>query len=211
MSVLNSGKVKSKLGFNVKALTSANIPSAAQYNCQIIYLSDIGVAGSYWMSNGSYWCPVGGEVTLAQSGVAVSLTGTTSETVLATYTLPAKIFGSNANIETVTLWSFTSSADNKQMRIRSGNISGTIYYFQQTTTNASSQGFSRINANNSTSEQKGWGTGVANASGFGSNASAIVTSSLDTVTTSNDILITGQLANSGETLSLMGYTMILRG
>lgn len=211
MSVLNSGKVKSKLGFNVKALTSANIPNASQYNGQIIYLSDIGIAGSYWISNGTFWSPVGGEVTLAQSGTTVTVTGTTSETILATYTLPAGLTHPNSIIEINHLWSYTNSANNKSERIRLGGIAGDVYYSNATTTTATLQGFTAIRCNNSNSAQKGFGTGSTVASGLGTISAVLKTSTRDFATSSNNIVITGGLTLGTESLSLYGYSIILRG
>src|SRR5213079_2421852 len=50
---------------------------------------------------------------LAQSAVAASVTGTLTETVLATIAIPAGAMGVNGAIRVTALWSYTNSADTK--------------------------------------------------------------------------------------------------
>jgi len=69
-----------------KPLASAYIGTA--------FISDIGVGGSYWISNGTVWKPMNGYVVIAESAVAgTSHTGTLVDTTLATINLPAGILG----------------------------------------------------------------------------------------------------------------------
>lgn len=53
--------------------------NAASYNPgQLFYVSDVGVGGSYWYSNGTIWRPVNGSVVLANDELgAISTTQTT--------------------------------------------------------------------------------------------------------------------------------------
>lgn len=199
----------------VERFLLVNKPSAASYEGEIIYLTDVGIAGSYWISNGSVWSPVGGEVTLAQSIVNSSVTGTTSETALATYTLPANLTHPNSIIEMNHTWSYTNSANNKLQRIRHGasgsGLTGDTYYSNAQTTTAYLSGFTCIRCNNSNSAQKGCGVDSTIATGLGSVSAVMRSNSLNLSTNATDIVISGQLANSGETLTLISYSIVLRG
>lgn len=213
--VLNSGYAKSKLGFNgTRNLTWAQRPNAAQYQNEIIYISDIGIGGSYWTSNGTYWSPLNGEVTLAQSGAAVSLTGTTSETVLATYTLPGGLMSANGQIEIIHFWNVVNSANNKTVRIRhsavGGGVVGDIYYSNTQTAIVGLQGITCIRSANSTTAQKGWGIGSTGSSGIGAIASAL-RSFTRGLQNDSDIVLTAGIADSSETLTLESYSIVYRG
>ena len=212
---MNNNKSLSRLGFQINnTLLFANRPNPAQYANEIVYFSDIGAYGSHWVSNGSYWSPVGGEVTLAQSGASVSVTGTATETVLATYTLPANLVAPWSTIEMIHTWSYANSANSKTLRIKhcavGGGITGDTYYSCASTTTAMLQGFTAIRCNNSLSEQKGWGIGTTGPSGFGTIASTM-RSFTRGLTSSSDINITAQLSNTGETITLVGYSIVLKG
>lgn len=214
-TVLNSGYAKSKLGFNgTRNLTWSQRPNASQYQNEIIYISDIGIGGSYWTSNGTYWSPLNGEVTLAQTGAATSVTGTTSETVLATYTLPGGLMSANGQIEIIHFWNVPSTANNKQIRVRhssvGGGIAGDIYYYNAVTTIIGLQGITCIRANNSVSAQKGWGIGSTGASGIGTIASAL-RSFTRGLQSDSDIVLTAQLADTSETVTLEAYSIVYRG
>lgn len=191
-----------------------NKPSAANSEGEIIYVTDIGPNGSHWISNGSYWSPLNGEATLAQSGASVSVTGTTTETVLATYTLPANLVAPWSTIEIFHNWSYTNSANSKTLRLKhaavGGGITGDTYYSCASTTTATLQAFSAIRCNNSMSLQKGWGIGSTGPGGFGTISSTLRAFTRG-LTSASDINLTAQLANTGETITLTGYSIVLKG
>jgi hypothetical protein len=212
--ILNSGYAKSKLGFNgTRNLTWAQRPNAAQYQNEIIYISDVGIGGSYWTSNGTYWSPLNGEVTLAQSGASVSVTGTLTETALATYTMPGGLMSANGQLEIFHFWSFTNSANSKTLRVRlsavGGGSSGNAYLSNTLTTFSTVKGITCIRNANSTSSQKGWGTSSASSSGLGT--SGALTSSTRDTGSNLDVCILGLLGNSGETITLEAYSIVYRG
>lgn len=214
-TVLNNTESYSRLGFKANnALLFANRPSAAQYANEIVFFSDVGTSGSHWVSNGTYWSPLGGEVTLAQSGSSVSLTGTITETVLATYTLPANLVAPWSTIEMFHTWSYTNSANSKTIRTKhcavGGGITGDTYYSYASTTTATLQAFTAIRCNNSLSSQKGWGIGTTGPSGYGTISSTLRAFTRG-LTSASDINLTAQLANTGETITLVGYTIVLKG
>ncbi len=213
--ILSSGYAKSKLGFNgTRNLTWAQRPNAAQYANEIIYISDVGVGGSYWTSNGTYWSPLNGEVTLAQSGAAIDLTGFATEQVMATYTLPGGLMSANGQLEITHFWNVTNSVNNKTVRIRhssvGGGISGDTYYSFTQTAIVGIQAITCIRANNSVSAQKGWGIATSVASGIGAIA-ATLRSFTRGLQNDSDIVFTAGLANTSETVTLEGYSIVYRG
>jgi len=147
---------------------------------------------------------IGGQrspIILAASNTAVPLTGTTNETALATITIPANLMGANGSLRIYTLWSYTNSANNKVLRARFGGIGGTAYLGQIFTTTAACSDMRIIANNNATNAQKGWNI---NGSLLGSSSGALATGAVDT-TASTTLVISGTLANSGETITLEAY------
>jgi hypothetical protein len=144
---------------------------------------------------------------LAKSAVSVSHTGDTSETTLATITVPANAMGPNGVLRITTQWSYTNSANNKTMFVKFGGAAGTAYLQCTATTTASHRDVRQIANVNATNSQKG-NASAATAGGHGITTGAVVTSARDT-TAAQDITIRGQLGNSGETVTLEAYTVEL--
>lgn len=143
--------------------------------------------------------------TLGQSNSAQSVTGTASETTLATITIPARSMGESGTLFITTVWSYTNSANAKSCRVRFSGASGTQFLAVSPTTTASMRAQCQIGNRASTSSQVG---GPSGATAFGVVAASPITSSVDT-TVDTTVVITGQLANTGETLTLEAYTVEL--
>lgn len=146
---------------------------------------------------------------LAMSTTAASHTGNTSETAVATYTLPANTLPANGALRIHLLASRTGSAGTATIRVRFGGISGTVYGSTALTTNANAwvSGGPLIYANNSTSAQKGTHLSTSSFVSFwsGSNSTtAFNTSAVDT-TSNADIVITVELANAADSGIIQGY------
>lgn len=142
---------------------------------------------------------------IGASGVAVPVTGTTSETSLAGITIPANAMGPNGILRITALFSYTNSANNKTLRYRFGNgLSGTIFAASVLTTTAATRLTQTIQNRNSASSQIG---GLVNGS-LGGTSSASITGTIDT-TASKTLTISGQLANTGETITLESYIVEL--
>lgn len=139
---------------------------------------------------------------LASSAVAVSHTGSTTETTLATITVPAGAIGANGALRVTMVWSYTNSANTKTARLRLG---GTSFLVFNATTTSSVRIENQIHNVNSEASQKGW---VNSGTAFGSSTGTIVTASIDT-TTAQDITFRGALANAGETITLESYLIEL--
>jgi hypothetical protein len=141
---------------------------------------------------------------LGASGAAVSAGAVTSEEVLATITVPAQSLGSNGTIRILSTWSVTNSANNKTLRLRYSGASGTIV----SNFTATTQPLLRIEAqitNTNTTTQTTAGITWASA---GNSVLASTSPGVDT-TADTTIVITGQKASSGETLTLVSYNVEL--
>jgi hypothetical protein len=140
---------------------------------------------------------------LASSGVQVTHTGDTAEFVLATISIPANSMGANGRLRILTHWSYTNSANSKSLRVRWGGSSGTVCSSQSVTTTAAFGSECFVQNRNATNSQV---CGMTVSSGLGTGT--INTASQDT-TGAIDLVITGQLTNSAESVNLEGYCVEL--
>jgi hypothetical protein len=136
------------------------------------------------------------------SAVAVTLTGSTSETALATIAIPAGAMGANGILRVTTLWSFTNSGNNKTLRVRLGGIGGKDFFNPVITTNAIIQTQTIIRNRNAQNAQASFAAGMSNA--FTTSTAGVVTGTVDT-SAAQDLVFTAQLANAGETITLESY------
>lgn len=143
---------------------------------------------------------------LAQSSVGVSCGADTSEDTLATVTVPAGAMGANGRLRITTIWTITNSGNNKTFRIRFGGTSGTIFGTGTLTTIASIHDQREVCNRNSASSQIGGVNG--GTGGWGTSSGANVTSAVDT-SSETTVVITGQKASSGETITLESYLVEL--
>lgn len=146
----------------------------------------------------------------ASAVTGMSITGTVAETVLATVPLAAGVIGANGILRVTSLWQVTNSVNNKILTWRigaSGNgIGGSIYGQTTQTTVASMRMQQQLQNRNSVSAQvlqSGIGTG-----GWGTTTAGISTDTRDT-SVALDLVFTGTLANTGETITLQSYTVEL--
>jgi hypothetical protein len=142
----------------------------------------------------------------ASAATGMSHTGNTNETALATVTIPAGAMGLNGGLHIYTSWAYTNSGNGKTLRVRFGGVSGTSYLSSAPTTTASLSDMRRIRNRNSASSQVGGSANVSNP--LISQTTAIVTSSVDT-SAAVDVVISGQLASAGETITLENYEVWL--
>ena len=143
---------------------------------------------------------------LAASAVAASVTGTTTETALATITLPGGAMGANGILRVTSIFSYTNSANNKNIRMRLGGsgLSGTQL---QNVTVSSTSGImlQRVMQNRNAQNSQVLGASATNTS-YGTFGAAPITSGVDT-SSDQPIVLSGQLSNSGETLTLESYVI----
>lgn len=143
---------------------------------------------------------------VAQSAVPVSVSATTAEEVLATITIPAGAMGLHGVLRVHMLWSYTNSGNNKTLKMYFGGASGTTYLSVVPTTTASFATIKTIRNRGAADSQVGESDAAANS--FTATTDALTTSAVDT-TAATTIVITGQKASSGETLTLEAYTVEL--
>lgn len=136
---------------------------------------------------------------LAQSAVPVVLTGTAAETTLASYTLKGGTMGNNGAIRVSTAASITNSSNTKTLKVKLSTLASGVSY---TTSVAGYEQryFRNRGAQNSQLTQS--------STSMGATGAAVLTGAIDT-STDQLITITGQLANTGETITLEGYTIEL--
>jgi hypothetical protein len=138
---------------------------------------------------------------LGASAVAAAHTGDTSETVLASFTLPGGAMGPNGVIRVTGLWTYTNSANNKTLRVRLGGLSGTAFQANVVSTTNVAATQRTIQNRNAQSSQVGFNVSAAasfTAAGSGSPpATGAVDTSVDQL-----VVLTGQLASASETVTL---------
>lgn len=189
---------------SLNSRTFANLPAASTSTGQEYFATDVGPSGTIVISNGTYWRPVNGVAIIAQSGLAVSAGADTTEDVLATITIPAGLLATNGQLEIETLWLVTNNSNNKTSFIRFGGTSGTAYLNLVSTTVVSFQNRCIISNSNSASAQVGFATGTANS--YAASGNALTTSAVNTAAATT-LIISGQKANSGDTLTLERYSV----
>jgi hypothetical protein len=139
---------------------------------------------------------------LAASAVAVSHTGDTDETALASIDLPGGAMGPNGALRVSTQWGYTNSANSKTKRYRLGGLGGSTIMAITANTSASAQHQRTIQNRNAEDAQVSAGAGFGNSFGMSGNTPA--TTAIDT-SADQTLVISGQLANAGETLTLESY------
>ena len=147
--------------------------------------------------------PVAGGFIVAATQGQVSVTGTTSETNLASLRIPAGAMGRNGHIEVKALWSYTNNTDAKTVLFRLGTASGiggaALNVAPTLTSSATAQLMVVLRANNATNSQYAFPGSPAVP--FGSTG-AMAPTSVD-MTQDAYINLTGQLAVSTDTLTLV--------
>jgi hypothetical protein len=197
--------------FPLKTSTWANRPTTAQVG-DLITITDIGPVDEVFKYNGTRWAPINGQCLIYSINTSVSVTGTTSQTELGSVTMPGGLMSANGILEVSTFWTVTNSANNKTLKVKIGETSdpasgGTSFMNRTETTILIHQHLCVVRNANSTSSQKGHSTGVSG--GVGSSTLAITTASYDT-TTDKKIFLTGQLSNTGETITLRGWRLLYK-
>lgn len=140
---------------------------------------------------------------LAQSAVQVSHTGNTSETTLADISIPAGTMGANDQLRITGMFTYTNSANTKTIKVK---LDTTNFRTFAPTTTATLSFLTSISNRNSVSSQIGENAGQVAPNV--ANANAPITGAID-MSSTQSLKLTGQLANSGETVSLEWYRVEL--
>lgn len=178
--------------------TWATKPSVAP-NGQIICVTDIGENGSLWRGDGTKWVRLH-SIKFYDLSAAVALTGTTVETTLLTINIPSGLIGTNGKVKMYPLYSMTNNANSKTLRVKLG---GSTAFSTSVSSSSQSSALVIIRNIGSESVQKSATTVV---SGLGNNSATLTTLAIDTSVTTT-IVVTGQLANSADTMTLEDFFM----
>jgi len=170
----------------ISEYTWANKPSVAPLG-QIICVTDVGENGILCRGDGAKWIRMH-PVNLYNLATPVVLTGTTSETTMLTVSIPASLMNKRGRASVILLLSLTNNANAKTVKVKfGGQIIATA-----TSTSQSLLGFSTwlLNLNSETSQK----------------SNSAVSFTVDT-TIANDLVITGQLANAGDTVTITAVSL----
>lgn len=144
---------------------------------------------------------------LATSSATVSISTGTSEVVLVTIPIPAASMGANGRLRITTMWSLTSSGNNKTTRLRFGasgaGLGGSPIVAATMTTNTGIRVQTEIMNVASASIQKSFTTN--SNSGFGTTTGTTPISAAINTANASEIVLSGQPANAGETVSIESY------
>ena len=161
--------------------TWANKPATAPLG-QIICVTDIGENGILCRGNGTKWVRFHPTI-LYNLGTPVVLTGTTAETTLLTITIPADLMGKIGRLNLLSFFALTNNANNKTLRAKIG--ANTLNVAGAASLAATGFNFWLLNLNSATAQRNNYSTSFA----------------IDT-TVSMDLIITGQLANAADSMTL---------
>lgn len=185
----------------------ASLPAASSVTTGTVYrVTDIGVGGSLFMSTGSRWKPVNGNVNLAVGYPNTVVHSTTAEILVATIPLPANLVGANDYLRLeFQLNNPDGSGNSKSVRFKIGSTLGgaSLYEALTTTTQVYYFGLFALWATGSTGNTAVI-NGLYNYGTSGSYAPVAVD-----LTTDQNIYITIQLAQSADTMTLLNYNMTL--
>lgn len=191
---------------SASAYTWAGKPSAAAYSGAEITITDVGVGGSRWRSNGTRWVNMHPIVlgTLPAPVTQLASVSTAESAAVWTLTVKGGVMDVNSMIQALPLATCNNSATNKTLRVKAAGTS--IGTFVQTTVVAE-QPLVLFRNINSAAVQK---TFTGNASATGSISTAPAATTVDTAA-DWDLTVTLQAANStnGDTITLDAMTVIL--
>ena len=174
--------------------TWANKPATAPLG-QIICITDVGENGSLWRGNGTKWIKLNAFV-LYSNLTTTSLTGTTIETTLATIPIKGGVLGENGKIRFYILGTVTNSANTKSFRLK--HAATTLWQVAYTTVVGVTAQILFFNKNSESSQV----TSLYNSSILSGSASTSVTPSSIATSADFSLTITGQLADSADSISV---------
>jgi len=174
--------------------TWANKPSVAPSG-QIICVTDVGENGSLWRGNGTKWVKLNAFV-LYSNLTTASLTGTAAETTLATIPIKGGVLGVNGKLRFYILGTVTNNANNKVFRLKHASTS--LWQVAYTTAVGVTSQILFLNKNSESSQV----TALFNSTSTGGSAVTVVTPSAIDTSADFSLTITGQLADSADSISV---------
>lgn len=144
---------------------------------------------------------------LAASAVPLTCPANTAENILATISITGGTLGPNGQVEVICLWTSTNNANSKTGRVRLGGVTGAVFGTEVMTTSVSLMAIRKFANRNSEASQIGGQAGATG--GIVASGAAFTTAVIDT-SAAQDLVITGQLANSADLLRLEAYSVMLQ-
>jgi hypothetical protein len=185
-----------------RTYTWASLPAAADY-IGTAHITDVGVHGSLWRSDGATWGIVGGSCVLYVLNTAgTALTGTTALTAMASIPIAAGLLGLNGALEAEVKFSHNSSAGNKTV---SCSIGATGFGGVTSTTSLSTGARWNIQNRNSAAVQIG-SNGTTH--GLAANAGAWLTGTENTAVAKN-FVVNAQLGSGADSVTIEAIRLIL--
>lgn len=147
-----------------------------------------------------------GAYTIAHSSLSIPLTGSVAESVMATIPIGSNTMGINGAILIETVWSFTNNANAKTVRHRYSGVGGVSFHTNSTLANLLTYRMQCIISNRALTNSQ---FGFTNAPvSWGTSTAANITAAVDTTVTTS-VVITAQLGNAADTISLERYLVQL--
>jgi type IV pilus biogenesis protein CpaD/CtpE len=128
-------------------------------------------------------------------GAGTALTGTVSETILATVTLPAGRLNKDGRLTVEGFLTATNNANAKTLNVRLGGIAGTVLYTTSVASVAQADFRLLIANRGATNSQIAWKSGAAKT-----------TAAVD-MSVTQDLVITMTLGNAGDSVTLEDYVV----
>lgn len=186
--------------------TWATLGAPADY-IGLAYVTDVGLSGSLWRSDGATWGLVNGSVVLARGHTDLTVTAASvTEEDLASIPIPAGLMGANGMLEVTHFWEATNNANVKTMRVKLG---GTAFFANATALGSSSiflPAPTRIWNRNNQAAQMAFA--AANGNTTIATGTTKTTGTVDT-SAATTLAISGQKATGSDTLTLLGYSVRL--
>ncbi|HCK84821.1 MAG TPA: hypothetical protein DHW63_09990 [Hyphomonadaceae bacterium] len=142
---------------------------------------------------------------LGRGGAGWSVTGTTTETTLASVSVPAGAMGPNGVLRVTSLWKYTNSANSKTLKVQMGGVN--FINVTPTTTN-SFQAITTIANRNAANSQVAPSSSAAADGAMGTEGANPTTGAVDTAA-AQTLSFKATLANTGETITLESYLVEL--
>ena len=201
-SVIINDTVAANCPANMTIQNASDKPAFVYYSSSIgtgIYIASGTIRHLINKPSTTTFIPTVSGVVFIAKGAGTSHTGSTAETTLATVTLPARVMGTDGLLRVTSFWTFTGAGGTRTPRVKfggtnvAGNSNASTILSQNIITNVSNKTASTQTA-----------TGLGLSTGVGAIAATSLALSIDT-TADVTILLTGQLANSGDSVTLDRY------
>lgn len=174
--------------------TWENKPAIAPLG-QIICITNVGENGSLWRGDGTKWVKLNA-FCLYSNTTTTTLTGTTTETTLATIPIKGGVLGVNGKLRFYILGTVTNSANAKSLRLK--HAATTLWQVAHTAVVGITAQILFLNKNSESSQV----TSLYNSAILSGSASTVVTPSAIDTSADFSLTITGQLANSADSISV---------